>query len=169
MRRLAPLRPSPRALAALALALAVALGAAAGCASLSEKTSGRRPAFSQVQPAVAFEMLRDNPSLPVIDLRSRFEFTGPAGHIKGAQCLPLDELPARLAELSALRGRTFLVYCGHDLCGLQGLNLLEKAGFEEVVLMDGGLDEWVEEGFGTVTGPPAPMRFQDKSGKVKVD
>lgn len=149
--------------------LLLLLPLAGGCGTLGEKATGKRPAFSQVQPAVAFEMLRDNPGLPVIDLRSRFEYTGPAGHIKGAQNLPLDELGRHLDDLATLQDRTFLIYCGHDDCGLKGLNLLKRAGFDEVVLMDGGLDGWIEQGFGTVTGPPPPMRFKDRSAKVKVD
>ncbi len=171
MKRLAQahLPAPPRALALAVAGLALALLAAGGCSSLGQKVTGKRPPFSEVQPAVAFEMLRDNPGLPVIDLRSRFEFTGPAGHIKGAQCLPLDDLGDHLDELSALQDRTFLIYCGHDSCGRKGLDLLKKAGFEEVVLMAGGIDGWIERGFGTVTGPPPPMRFKERSGKVKVD
>jgi len=108
---------------------------------------------------VAFEMLRDNPGLAVIDLRSRFEFTGPIGHVKGARSIPLDELPERLPALIPLKDRTFLVYCGHDDCGEKGLEVLIAAGFGEAILMDGGIDAWVMDGFGTVTGPPPPMDF----------
>ncbi len=148
---------------------AIALLVAGACGGLRQKVTGKRPPFSEVRPAVAFEMLRDNPGLPVIDLRSEREYAGSAGHIKGALCVPLAELPERLDALSSLLGRTFLVYCGDDDCGRKGLEILEKAGFDEVVLMDGGIDGWIQRGFGTVTGPPPPMRFDDRSGKVKVD
>ena len=154
------MRPS-RSAARLALTLALpALLLASGCRSLGRGGDGERSRpFSMVRPPVAFEMLRDNPGLPIIDLRSRFEFTGPVGHVKGARSIPLDDLPERLPALFPLKERTFLVYCGHDDCGEEGLEILIAAGFEEVILMDGGIDAWVMDGYGTVTGPPPPMDF----------
>jgi len=150
------------------LALVVVLVACASCRSSSLEEPTRR--FDMVRPPVAFEMLRDNPRLPVLDLRTRYEFSGPTGHIRGARNVPLDELQLRLSELSRLRPRTFLVYCGHDDCGLRGLEILRKAGFDEAVLMDGGLDGWVSAGFGTVVGPPPPIYFPDEdSEEVVVD
>jgi rhodanese-related sulfurtransferase len=152
--------PSRKA-ARLALALTLpALLLASGCRTFGRGGDGERSRpFSKVRPPVAFEMLRDNPGLPIIDLRSRFEFTGPVGHVKGARSIPLDDLPKRLPALSPLKGRTFLVYCGHDDCGEDGLEILAAAGFDEAILMDGGIDAWVMDGFGTVTGPPPPIDF----------
>ncbi len=154
-----------RASSVVALALACLLGA---CRS-SADGKPTHP-FDMVQPPVAFEMLRDNPRLPVLDLRTRYEFSGPAGHIRGARNVPLDELPLRLSDLAGLKARTFLIYCGHDDCGLRALEILRKAGFDEAVLMDGGLDRWVAGGFGTVVGPPPPMYFpEEDSEEVVVD
>lgn len=146
---------------------------ASGCRSFGNR-GGRNVeetvAFSRVRPPVAFEMLRDNPGMPVVDLRSRYEYTGPIGHIRGARNLPLEEIREGLVDLAPIKDRTFLVYCGHDECGADGLRALIAAGFREVVLMDGGIDAWVLDGFGTVTGPPPPMRFPNESSeKVEVD
>lgn len=156
----------------LAFAAAVpVLLVASGCRSLGGGADGeKRQAFSKVRPPVAFEMLRDNPGLPVLDLRSRFEFTGPVGHVKGASSIPLDELPDRLRALVPLKDRTFLVYCGHDDCGERGLEILLAAGYREAILMDGGIDAWVMDGFGTVTGPPPPIHFPEAdSEEIVVD
>lgn len=151
-----------RCLAVAGAALILAL-AATGCRSWRKDRQGDEPAFRRVRPAVAFEMLRDTPQMPILDLRSRYEFTGPAGHLRGARNVPVEELDQLLIELLPIKERTFLVYCGHDDCGAQGMTRLLAAGFEEVVLMDGGLDSWVELGFGTVTGPPPPMLFSDET------
>jgi rhodanese-related sulfurtransferase len=156
------------------VALVIALGVitlAGACRSAGSKKAEDGPAaFDMVRPPIAFELLRDNPYLPVLDLRSRGEFAGPAGHLRGARNVPLDELPFRLKELSGLRQRTFLVYCGHDDCGVKGLRILREAGFEESLLMDGGIDGWIMAGFGTVTGPPPPMFFpEEDSEEVVVD
>lgn len=162
------MRPSHAALLALALS---ALLLASGCRSLGRGGDGERSrVFSKVRPPVAFEMLRDNPGLPILDLRSRFEFTGPVGHLKGARSIPLEDLPERLPAIAPLKERTFLVYCGHDDCGENGLEILLAAGFEEAILMDGGIDAWVMDGFGTVTGPPPPMDFPEaESDEIAVD
>lgn len=156
---------------ALSLVLGVCVPLlAAGCSGFGGRSPEKAVAFSRVRPPVAFEMLRDNPGLPVLDLRSRYEFTGPAGHVRGAWNVPIDELPERLTELAPLEDRTFLVYCGHDDCGVEGLKLLLGAGFEEAVLMDGGLDAWVMAGFGTVTGPPPPIAFgREGTTEIVVD
>lgn len=160
------------ATARIALALTLpALLLAPGCRSFGRGGDGERSrAFSRVRPPVAFEMLRDNPGIPVLDLRSRFEFTGPVGHVKGAWSIPLEDLPERLKELSSLKDNTFLVYCGHDNCGEDGLEILLQAGFREAILMDGGIDAWVMDGFGTVTGPPPAIDFSEAdSEEIVVD
>lgn len=159
------LRGPVRALALVALALALA-----GCSLFGRRSTEDAVAFSRVRPPVAFEMMRDNPGMPVLDLRTRYEFTGPAGHIRGAHNVPIDELAARLPELTLLKDRTFLVYCGHDACGVDGLEVLLRAGYREAVLMDGGIDAWVMDGFGTVTGPPPPISFErDGTTETVVD
>jgi rhodanese-related sulfurtransferase len=164
-----PSRRGPvRALAVAALALAVL--AVGGCTLFGGRSPEDAVAFSRVRPPVAFEMMRDNPGMPVLDLRTRYEFTGPAGHIRGAHNVPIDELAARLPELTQLKDRTFLVYCGHDECGIEGLEILLGAGFEEAVLMEGGIDAWVLGGFGTITGPPPPIAFErDGTTEIGVD
>lgn len=144
---------------------------AAGCRSTDgSEPEPVDPSFSKVRPPVAFEMLRDNPRMPVLDLRTPYEFAGPVGHVRRALNVPLEELKVRLKELSSLKDRTFLVYCGHDDCGQRGLEILLEAGFDEAILMEGGIDHWVLAGFGTVTGPPPPMHFpEEDSEEVVVD
>lgn len=155
-------RLAPRLAAAAALAALVVVG---GCRSTGAEGKRERP-FSKVRPPVAFEMLRDTPAMPMIDLRTRFEFTGPIGHVKGARNVPLEELRRRLHQLAPIKDRTFLIYCGHDDCGEEGLEILLQAGFREALLMDGGIDAWVMDGFGTVTGPPPPMSFPDEDSEA---
>lgn len=166
-RTAAPLRPL---VASLALAVLVLGGACRSSGVLEGETERRRGTFDMVRPAVAFEMIRDYPHMPVLDLRTPYEFAGPVGHIRGARNVPLEELPHRLDELAPLENRTFLVYCRHDDCGRRGLEILREAGFDQAVLMDGGIDYWVLRGYGTVTGPPPPVHFPEEDSKdVVVD
>lgn len=127
------------------LAICCAAIALAACAS-----GGSRPPYHRVTPAVAFEMLRDNPDLLVLDVRTAEEFHGPLGHLWGAVNIPLDQLEGRLGGLRRLVQQPLLVYCGSGPCGVDAMVHLEAAGFSLAVLLDGGIDAWVDDGFGTL-------------------
>ena len=108
-----------------------------------------RPPFRKITPAVAYELMRDNPDMLVIDLRAPQEFQGDTGHLRRAVNIPLDHLPYRLVEISAWREETLLVYCRRDSCEQEGMAVLVSSGFEHAILMEGGIDAWIENGFTT--------------------
>jgi rhodanese-related sulfurtransferase len=101
-------------------------------------------------------MIFDVPDLPILDLRPREEYHGALGHLEGARSFPLADLPRRYLEILELRVETFLVYCDDERCESEALDFLESHGFEDVMLIDGGIRAWVETGFPTVGagGPP---------------
>ncbi len=134
----------PRIVPLLVLVLALL----AGCAL--RRRPDQRPPFKKLSPPVAYEMMRDNPEMLVLDLRPPQEYNGETGHIRRAQNIPLDRLPYRLLEISNFRGETLLVYCRADDCGEKGMAVLIASGFEDVVLMAGGIDAWIKSGFKTV-------------------
>jgi rhodanese-related sulfurtransferase len=110
-----------------------------------------RPPFRKVSPPVAFEVLRDSPDVLTLDLRTRKEFLGDTGHIFRARNIPLGRLSERLSEIAPFRDDTFLVYCrGDDSCGEEGMAILVSSGFENAILIDGGIDGWIRYGFRTV-------------------
>jgi rhodanese-related sulfurtransferase len=120
------------------------------------------PPYRKLSPPVAYELIRDNPGMLVIDLRPPEEFDGATGHVRGAQNIPLKALPYRLEVLSPYREETFLVYCRRaGDCAEVGMAILVSSGFENAILMDGGIDSWIRAGFRTVLpqsalGKPAP-------------
>lgn len=119
-----------------------------GCRSFRNR---ERPPFRKIKPPVAFEVLRDSPDVLVLDLRSRQEFLGDTGHIFRARNIPLERLSERLLEIAPFRDDTFLVYCrGNDTCGEEGMAILVSSGFENAMLIDGGIDGWIRFGFRTV-------------------
>jgi rhodanese-related sulfurtransferase len=125
------------------------LSLAAGCRPFWRR--GDRPPFRKVAPAVAYEIARDTPDLLILDLRRPEEFQGDTGHIANARNIPLDRLPHRLLEISAFREETFLVYCREDDdCGAAGMALLSASGYADGILIDGGIDRWISDGFKTV-------------------
>ena len=139
-------RRRPGAPAALAALTALALLAAGGCRTLFEGGTGR---FA-VKPGVAFSMLRDAPYLPILDLRPAAEFHGPLGHMAGARSLPLDALDAHRTELRAYQGITVLAYCRATECGREAYLRLADLGVDDPVFIDGGLEAWIADGYGTV-------------------
>ncbi|HEX2644162.1 MAG TPA: rhodanese-like domain-containing protein [Thermoanaerobaculia bacterium] len=144
-----PASPGPdrrlRASLVLALLLAV-LATTGGCRWMRNR---ERPPYRKVTPAVAFEIMRDTPDLPILDLRPAAEFVGNTGHLRNARNIPLSRLPFQLIELGAVRDETMLVYCGTQECAEEGMAVLTSSGFENAVLMDGGIDAWIQQGFKT--------------------
>jgi rhodanese-related sulfurtransferase len=136
--------------------LLVLLSLLAGCSRF--RRTAKRPPFRKLSPAVAYEMIRDNPDMLILDLRSPQEYNGETGHIRRARNIPLARLPFRLLEIDAFRDETLLIYCGSDDCGPQGMEILRASGFEDAVLMDGGIDAWIREGFKTVLPSAAAVR-----------
>jgi rhodanese-related sulfurtransferase len=133
----------------------LALAALAGCHPVArvEGWWDRRPhpAFKRVNATVAYEITRDNPGILVIDLRGPAEFESDTGHLLHAWNIPLSRLPYRLLDLSPYREETFLVYCrGKDSCGEDGMRILVASGFDDGILVDGGIDRWIKEGYKTV-------------------
>ena len=138
----------------------------AGCAAFRR---GNRPPFKKLSPPIAYEMMRDSPDMLVLDLRPPQEYNGETGHLRRAQNIPLERLPYRLLEISPFREETVLVYCRADDCGEKGMAVLIASGFENAVLMDGGIDAWIREGFKTVLpGEIADRRPPPADGKGPV-
>ena len=114
------------------------------------RRAAERPPYRKVAPPIAYEMMRDSPGILVLDLRSPAAFHGDTGHISRAYNIPEDQLPFRLFELTSYRDDTFLVYCDTQKCGEDGMAVLLSSGFENAILIDGGIDSWIAMGFRTV-------------------
>lgn len=83
----------------------------------------------------------------LIDVRTAGDFTGPLGHIPGARNIPLEELPARLAELERSKRRPLALVCRTQKRSLTAAHQLKQAGFNDVRILRGGMEQWNKEGF----------------------
>lgn len=137
-----------RRFVAVAFLLAAVL-ATQGCAMLRRR-SAERPPYRKVSPPIAYELIRDSPGILILDLRSAVAFHSDTGHIYRAYNMPGDQLPFRLLELVNFREDTFLVYCDTKDCAEEGMAVLISSGFENAILIDGGIDNWIATGFPTV-------------------
>jgi rhodanese-related sulfurtransferase len=146
----------------LLLLLALLLG---GCSLFHRRSGPRRPRplYKKLSAPVAYEMMRDSPHMLVIDLRPPQQYNGQTGHVREAKNIPVSRLPYRLLEILPFREDTIFLYCDTDQCTEQGAKILAASGFESIVGMVGGIDQWIRDGFKTVL----PARIAERRGEVE--
>lgn len=78
----------------------------------------------------------------VLDVREPWEVQTASLKLDGAPtvCIPMNEVPSRLAELDA--GQPVLSLCHHGMRSLQVAAFLERNGFTDVFNIAGGIDAW---------------------------
>ena len=131
------------------LAALLLIAAVSGCRTIG--VARENGGFAVIRPQVANEMILDNPTVVILDFRPSDEYRGNVGHLAGAISVPLDHIEQRLPELVAYTNSTVLVYGGTVDEAQRGARLLVLAGFRNVVLINGGIDRWIELGYKTVT------------------
>jgi rhodanese-related sulfurtransferase len=80
----------------------------------------------------------------IVDVRDAAAFG--EGHLPDARNIPLGELANRAGELEKFKNRTAVVVCQKGTRAFGAAKILEKAGFADVVVLDGGVDAWKTQG-----------------------
>ena len=79
--------------------------------------------------------------LVLLDCREPFEYD--LCRIEGAELIPMNTIPQRLAEVEKLTDRgQLVVYCHHGMRSLNVANWLRQQGVDNVVSMTGGIESW---------------------------
>jgi rhodanese-related sulfurtransferase len=89
-------------------------------------------------------------NVQVLDVREPKEFDGPLGHIREATLIPLGELSERASALE--RDRPVVAVCRSGGRSAQAVVILQKAGFEQVANLAGGMLRWRADGHPVVGG-----------------
>ena len=89
------------------------------------------------------ERLGTDPRPFVLDVREPWEYL--AGHVPGAELIPLGELEQRVSEIP--RDRPVFAICHSGQRSLAAAGYLLALGYLEVVNVDGGTAAWIERGF----------------------
>jgi hydroxyacylglutathione hydrolase len=90
----------------------------------------------------------------ILDVRGESEWS--AGHIPGAEHIPLGYLPDRASELE--RHRRIIVHCQGGGRASIGASILQSLGFRNVVAVgEGGFGEWERAGYEIERGNPAAI------------
>lgn len=86
----------------------------------------------------------------VVDVRSAEEFAG--GHLPDARNIPPAEFDKRLDEIGKNRKRPVILVCQSGMRSATAIDQLQKAGFEQVFSLDGGIAAWSQAGQPLVRG-----------------
>ncbi|MCB9664998.1 MAG: rhodanese-like domain-containing protein [Alphaproteobacteria bacterium] len=87
----------------------------------------------------------------VVDVREPSEFTGPLGHVDGAELLPLSTVPD-LAEELAAETRPVLLVCRSGGRSAHAAAYLAQEGGTDLFNLAGGMLAWNEAGLPVVHG-----------------
>lgn len=93
----------------------------------------------------------------IVDVRDAKDFAG--GHLPDAKNIPLAEFDQRIGELDKFKSKSVVVVCQTGgLRASSAAGRLVKAGFTDVVTLEGGLAAWQKAGL------PLAKPAQAKSG-----
>lgn len=84
----------------------------------------------------------------VVDVRTAAEFAN--GHLRDAKNIPLADLSSRIGELDKAKGKSIVVVCQTGTRADKAIKLLQAAGFDDVVGLEGGLAAWQAASLPTV-------------------
>ena len=103
----------------------------------------------------------ENGERPVLlDVRGLDEWE--MGHLKGAVHIPRGNLEREADSKLSDKGQEVVVYCAGGVRSLLAGQRLKDIGYERVISMEGGYDDWEEAGL-PVEHPPVPEEDVDLS------
>lgn len=86
------------------------------------------------------EIFTHLPGARVVDVREPAEFTGPLGHIPGAELAPLAQLSARATAWS--KDQPLILVCRSGMRSARGAAELAQRGFMHVLNLRGGMQAY---------------------------
>jgi hydroxyacylglutathione hydrolase len=92
------------------------------------------------------ERLKLNKAPIILDVRSDAEWR--AGHLPKAIHVELGRLPDD--DLSLPQDDLKVIHCGHSDRSIVGISVLERRGYRNLALLEGGYSNWLAAGFGVV-------------------
>ncbi len=104
----------------------------------SEASPGPEIAILSQQDVL--ERQSSNGNFLLLDVRTQREYD--SGHIAGAVLMPHKQVENRLDELAEYRDRRIVVYCEVGGRARKVLNILSKAGFDNLGLLEGDMRGW---------------------------
>ncbi len=115
-----------------------------GAFPIAAADAGAKPEVKHADAAAAAKLLKDDPKVVILDIRTPKEFG--EGHLKGARNIDFNaaDFEANLKKLET--EKTYLVHCASGGRSTKSLDLFKKLGFKSVVHLDGGYKGWEKAG-----------------------
>lgn len=139
----------------LAGAAAAATVACLACATSRRVVASLTANCREVQPGVAFEMMRDNPNILALDVRHAGEITAARPRLPRSRNIPLSELPRRFGELAAWQKGTIVIFSRDGADAASACEFLARQEFLYVSHVTGGVEGWARRGFLRPAAPAA--------------
>ncbi|MEL6345636.1 MAG: rhodanese-like domain-containing protein [Myxococcota bacterium] len=115
--------------------------ALAALADIEGRPLADRSAGAEVRilpPDDVVSLIGADPGYKIVDVRTRSEFE--ADHVPGSQHIPVDELPARYAEIGQTDKLVFMCQAGQRAAA--AAEFVSSIGGRELVVSEGGMTAW---------------------------
>ncbi|OJJ21860.1 hypothetical protein BKI52_12000 [marine bacterium AO1-C] len=100
-------------------------------------------------PNQVCDRVSSNPQVILLDVRTKGEFEGTRGgkygRLKNAINIPVQDLIARIGELSPYKDREIIVICSHSRRSPRASFMLNQRGFKHVKNMLWGMSQWQQK------------------------
>lgn len=109
-----------------------------------------------VTPAAVKAMLNDGQELALVDVREELTFS--QNHLLWARNVPLSRLELRFATLVPRKTTRIVLVDDNDGLVERAAEILARAGYNDVSVLDGGVAGWEKAGFITFSGVHVPSK-----------
>jgi rhodanese-related sulfurtransferase len=62
--------------------------------------------------------------------------------LPNSKLIPLGQLSVRASEIASWKNEEIVVYCHHGIRSRHAIQFLEQLGFERLLNLSGGIDQW---------------------------
>jgi len=97
-----------------------------------------------VSPAEAAQLIEQNTDIKVLDVRTGWEYK--RGHVKGAENINYYSFSFKKSLNKLDKNTIWLVHCKSGVRSGRSIPIMQEAGFQSIIHMDGGFDAWREAG-----------------------
>lgn len=105
---------------------------------------------SMMAPTAVAALLREQPSLRLLDVRTPAEFE--TAHVRGAYNVPLATLPEHSREIRGVDDAPIVLICQSGQRARKADEALRTAGLTNLHVLEGGMNAWITAGLDTVRG-----------------
>lgn len=107
----------------------------------ADSANGHEEENLEITPPALKNLLREAPSLTLLDVREPHEWE--IARIDGAKLTPLSRFEEYIPELDP--SADIYLYCYKGVRSMTALKRLREAGFKNLKSLSGGIDQWARE------------------------